>query len=262
MRRIRENLKAQLGSYAAAAKPLIANGGGRLGNWPVYAVATGSALAMATSASASIIYSGPLAISKSIPPVGPSASNAGHGTSIQLKNGPFAYPNSFTFLLRDRHSTGDGPVRNKAYARIGASYGLRFLRSGINLKPLASGAVISGLAGNFGNYGSLHKRYTHGTGTSAPTYNNGIWPNGGVDFAGIKLANGDFGWLKLSWSGANDFPDTINLYGWAVQTDGTAIRAGDTGVSATPEPGTFGLALLATGAAGVLALRRRRQLSK
>jgi hypothetical protein len=217
---------------------------------------------MATSASASIIYSGPLAISKSIPPVGPSDGNASHSTTIKLSNGPFANPNSFLFKVFDRHSTGGGPVRNSASARInGNTTGFYVLRtnSGPNIKPLASGAVISGLAGNFEGFGFLQDRYTLG-GINAPRSNYGVWPNGGVDFAGIQLPNGDFGWVKLSWSGANDFADTINLYGWAVQTNGTAIRAGDTGVSDTPEPGTLGLALLATGAAGVLALRRRRQL--
>ncbi|MBZ5524239.1 MAG: PEP-CTERM sorting domain-containing protein [Acidobacteriia bacterium] len=45
-----------------------------------------------------------------------------------------------------------------------------------------------------------------------------------------------------------------------MQTNGGSIRAGDTGVSSgTPEPGTFALALLAAGAAGVLAWRRRKQ---
>jgi hypothetical protein len=73
---VRRSLKsptAQLEAYADVVKPWATNGEGRLGNWPVYAMATGSALAMATSANAGIIYSGPLALTASVPPSSPGA---------------------------------------------------------------------------------------------------------------------------------------------------------------------------------------------
>jgi hypothetical protein len=134
------------------------------------------------------------------------------------------------------------------------------------LKKLGLGATITGL-GSFVRLktaGTINVAALHAKGTYSGniTSTRGKWSAGGTGFAGIKLSNGDLGWLKLSWSGEANFPDTITFYGWAVQTDGSAIRAGDTGTGAgsgTPEPGTFALALLAAGAAGVLAWRRRKQ---
>jgi hypothetical protein len=263
MRRSPKSLNAQLDAYAATAKSSAANGRERLRNWSVFAMATGSALAMATSANASIIYSGPLSVTKSIPPVGGLATNVSSGASINLSTGVFAKPNAIDLAIFDRRVI----ETSRRYSRASAiffdsSAGNSALENaGGNLQRLAFGAVISGLAGQFESGAALKSRF-RGTGVAAKSFSYGTWPNGGVGYAGFKLHNGDFGWLKLGWSGANNFPDTINLYGWAVQTDRTAILAGDTGVSSTPEPGTFGLALLAAGAAGVLALRRRKQLSK
>ena len=66
MRRKPKNLNTQLDAYAVAVKPLTISGG-RIGNWPIYAVATGSALAMATAAHAQIISSAGTPITVSVP---------------------------------------------------------------------------------------------------------------------------------------------------------------------------------------------------
>ena len=63
----------------------------------------------------------------------------------------------------------------------------------------------------------------------------------------------------MSWGQSNGFPNQLQILGWALDTDGSAIQAGQT--TATPEPGTFGLALLAAGAAGVLAWRKRKKVA-
>ncbi|HEX4133616.1 MAG TPA: PEP-CTERM sorting domain-containing protein [Bryobacteraceae bacterium] len=60
--------------------------------------------------------------------------------------------------------------------------------------------------------------------------------------------------------GSDGLVNSLTAIDWAYQTDGSAILAGDTGIPSTPEPSTAALALLAMGAAGVAALRRRREL--
>ena len=61
------NLKAKLDAYEASSA--VGSGAAakkRQRTWPVYAAAAGSGLAMATSAEAGIVYSGPLNLSASI----------------------------------------------------------------------------------------------------------------------------------------------------------------------------------------------------
>ena len=80
---------------------------------------------------------------------------------------------------------------------------------------------------------------------------------------GFKTAQGNFGWLEVTWAGATD---TFQLYSAAYESvAGVAILAGDTGggTSAVPEPGQVAssLLLLTLGAAGV-AIQRQRAKKK
>ena len=270
MRRKPKNLETQLDAYAVAVKPLTA-GGGRMGNWPIYAVATGSALAMATAANASIIASTGAPIFASLPHFSALGSNArSTRKNIHISDGGLLGGElDLRFGVRASRfrSSYSGVTYKGGFAAAGLYEGLHSLRvlatgGSRSLKNLASGATITG-AGSFVrlktagtiNVAELRSKGTYGGNST----NVGKWPEG-EGFAGFKLQNGDLGWLKLSWTGVAGYPDTITLYGWAVQTDGGSIQAGDTGVGSTaPEPGTFALALLAAGAAGVLAWRRRKQ---
>ena len=76
---------------------------------------------------------------------------------------------------------------------------------------------------------------------------------------GFKTAQGNYGWLEVTWAGATD---TFQIYSGAYESvANVAILAGDTGggTSAVPEPGQVAssLLLLALGAAGVTIQRQR-----
>ena len=78
---------------------------------------------------------------------------------------------------------------------------------------------------------------------------------------GFKTAQGNYGWLEVTWAQATD---TFQIYSGAYESvAGVPIAAGDTGTSAVPEPGQVAssLLLLALGAAGV-AIQRQRAKKK
>jgi LPXTG-motif cell wall-anchored protein len=95
------------------------------------------------------------------------------------------------------------------------------------------------------------------------TLNNGPFGPGTVSgFVGFKSTQtGDLGWIdvKVFDRNSDGFPDEIEIIDSAYNnTPGGAINAGET-TDPTPEPGTAALGLLALGATGILALRKRRK---
>jgi hypothetical protein len=97
-------------------------------------------------------------------------------------------------------------------------------------------------------------------------FNSGSYESpdfGSGSYMGFKTAQGNYGWLEVTWAGATD---TFQIYSGAYEsTAGVAILAGDTGggTSAVPEPGQVAssLLLLTLGAAGV-AIQRQRAKKK
>lgn len=122
---------------------------------------------------------------------------------------------------------------------------------------LAYGATIAGQSFATGG-GPLQLAYT--------AYNNNVvygafaTPNTG--YIGVQFASGGgetvFGWINVAVTGdvlVDNFASaTIEIDGFAFANVGTAITAGQT--SAIPEPSSIGL--LALGAAGLTARRRRK----
>ena len=137
--------------------------------------------------------------------------------------------------------------------------GAGLVTSAFNVKKLASGAAISSMVSFTQAGGSI---VAHGTinGAHQGEFSSGIGGFAGVDFkTGTGLDQKTYyGWVRLKYTNSNNVPNSITAIDWAYEaTPGAAIHAGDTGISGTPEPGTAALSLLALGAAGVLALRRR-----
>jgi hypothetical protein len=239
-------LKSQLEDYSAAAKAgaTKATLRQRMGNWPVYAAATGSALAMTTSASAGIIYSGRPAIITS------TGTHHHASTTVNLQS-----LSIHLYIFQDlSHAHAPGLVaRASAKPLGGANLG--------GMKNLVSGAVISSRASGFTSGQGVMKSI-HATDHGVSSFGN--WAAGVPGFEGFRFAAAhgqtDYGWAELEYGIEGDgIQDSVTLLGLAYDDTGGSITAGE--MAPTPEPGTAGMMLLALGAAGVTALRKRKKAS-
>ncbi len=238
-------LNENLNNYSHQAKRLCE----RVGNWSAYAAVAGSTLAMATSASASIISEIPAT------PITLSAPGHSHKTQgVNLTGMP-----GFNLYLVHGATLGIATARLLGSSNVGVlgsttnqfgNFIPHFLQAGVQVG--ASGQWSGGNELDFLN-GSVKQ---------------GNWPgNGAKGFEGIRFQTHsgqfDYGWAELSVTvDGTGHPDSMTLYGIAYDNTGAAIGTGESGVSgasgSTPEPGTAGLMLLALGAAGVGVLRRHR----
>lgn len=236
-------------------------------NWPMYAAVTGSALAMATNASAGVIYSGLQNLTAGpVSSVGALRMTNGASTvSHHSINGTFLKNGAGFRIGVGQNCCGDGYLAGEALA--GGIGGLQFLQATFfSLQKLAKGVNVSTAAGNFG-FSGLVKAVSYNL--QRPPRSYGFWNPNQTAFAGFRFltnttanAKTDYGWVRLQFTDSpNGVPDSLTAVDWAYNADGLPIATGDTGTSgppATPEPGTGALAFLAAGAAAVAALRRRR----
>lgn len=231
-------LERGLRAYADAAKAggTLTSFRKRLGSWPVYAAAAGSALALSTSAMADIITG----TEGTFPP-----GNIGFSGYRQFEGG-FS---SVAIFLRGTGAAiaGAGFAGNRFSADIEAFHNSQVVAFG----PLGTNTVFSDtglLRSGFFCQPSRCGSTVRGSG--------GAWPANGTAFAAFELSNGDVGWLEIAMrSNQHGVPDDVTILGWAYNdVPGQPIHIGT-----VPEPSTLALALLATGSAGVLAWRRRRK---
>jgi hypothetical protein len=259
---IASRLEQDLEAYSVTSKSSAAAcWRDRFGSWTIYAAATASALAGSTSASAGIIYSGLLNDSVSLVP-----NESGVRTQINIHAGPV---DAAIRIYHSANSRGLG-----GFADIGFGYVGQGAVSNVNashpnfLKRFASGANISGGLGEF-HRGIDHDKLIQ----RAPggTQDFGFWPlKSNTGFVGVRFVTAgntrsgsgggfDYGWLRLSFQTFDGVPDEITLIDYAYNDVANAsIQAGQE-TSATPEPASAAMMLLATGAAGLLAMRRRRK---
>lgn len=192
---------------------------------------------------------------------------AGLGATLDIRAGfrGGCYFQAFPGVCDPEHASGGGASLLKGAAATGSFLvgpGASALSRGAAKLP--SGALISQSRPK-SRYGRLlWYMETDPSGGSL----NGAWFKGGSGFLGFS-DQGHAGWVGLNFSrisacvpgfrnGCFDPLGKINVTGYAYETNrGVSIRAGQT--SAVPEPGT--LSLLAFGAAGLLALRKRNHLS-
>jgi hypothetical protein len=236
-------LDSRLGHYSANARTSTASKAllGRIGNWPIYAAAAGSALAMATSASASIIAGVYNPTSNTVIPNTPgNIGFLGIGTDhVVIKAVSGVTAKGPTAILSVIGFSPVGIFETATYSQ--------------NARKFAPGAPIS--TGPFAATGKIVK--AHFSGKDFGEFTAGI-----PGYAGLVINAGthlDYGWLKLEFTDdpVTGLPATLTAIAYGIQTDGGHIDAGE-----TPEPDTMALALLASGATGVAALRRRRMLKQ
>jgi len=247
----RQDLEGRLAAYCGTAclSETRNDWHGHLRRWPVYAAATGAALAMATSADASIItgFSG---TSISVP------RDVGNNHSSGLVD--FGTLGHFDLYLSYRFH-GYGPVFTTQLRTGGADLfrGVRFARGSGTIRRFHTGDPITS-ALSFVTAGALHSQSIrmYATHTNFRTVGNFI--SGQTGIAGFNLG-GDLGWIQVKWSSSGGgFPDQLQALNWAIDTiPGQGIFAGED-VADVPEPGTLPLALLALGAAGIAAWRKHR----
>jgi hypothetical protein len=233
-------LESDLNAYPGAPSAAATH----LRNWSIYAGATASALAMSTSAHASIVYVN--LDSKTV--TVPHNSGTSNNTHVNI-NGLGSLWMNMVFI-RERRGTLSGS------AFLLQSGGPGVVRAGgDNLKDFALNASITAGMQFFHGVAEL---ISNNTG-----HVHGVFPDGVPGFAGFQLSNGDLGWVRLEWNDStyhDGYPDHLIAIDAAYNdVAGQPILAGQGISAATPEPGSMPLALLAAGAIGIAAWKRRRK---
>jgi len=231
------------------------------GDWKLYATVTGSALAMATNAAAgSVTYSGIQDVITTPPLASEHFPSSSRSAGVKLTGGP-------SFRIGVAQYASDFW---QGLAGVNGNGKVNFLLSSKSspfLEMLGAGATISASA-KAGIFGAGPRPGFIGAQRvgSFMTYNSANvlvpvvldtqigWPASHTGFAGFSFSNGgqtNYGWVRLEYfEGADHLSNQIEAVDWAF-TNGPITTP-------TPEPSTFALGLLAAGAVGVAALRKRR----
>ena len=204
-------------------------------------------MAAGTAADAGIVYSGILNKTATVNPVGNGSSSAIIGSLINGKN--------FTFQVRHNGSS------MSAYNQVLVSGNVGFLMDGNQMHIYAPNQTIKGTLGYRSGLQLGHASANNGHVSRPGLY----FPLNASETVGIKTTGGVLGWMKLKMSDTTvaGVPSSIKMISWAYNSvSGQTILAGQTSNAAVPEPGTMAMGLLASGAAGLVALRRAKAKAK
>jgi hypothetical protein len=270
-------LENDLNAYSGSATVGgAANWRRHLRNWPSYAAAAGSALALATAADANtIVYSGPKNIGIN--------QVTAHGTAVaqidldgqdfelraRVHGGTNCACYTASVTLRP---LGGGQMIGGGSTVVRTPFGGQFKRN--KLKGLQFGAAIPGQANVFGASNTLLGVVTGSDGNSSHSEGSfgKVFGKRGA-FAGVKFTAADgvhYGWIAIRFDVSVTSNATLaTAISWAYNdVAGAPIDAGqiyNNTEGPTPpvartslEPSSQAFALLSTGADGVLAWKRRR----
>jgi hypothetical protein len=242
---LESSLRSKLESYSASGAPQPSGTAFRPA-WGIYAAAATSALAMATSAEASVItgFSG---MSITAP------TNATFFTSGKTVA---SFPGLGSLKIGLSFNNFPGNHYAKPAFKVGTAY---LLRDGTYAQRLNPGVLVSAGAPGTWEPAGFYRPVVYGTAANT----NGNFLGGVYGYAAFYLPGNLYGWIELKWEkvGPSGLPDQITAGRWAYDDSGAPIAAGFYPAAAVPEPGTWGLSLLATGAMGILAWRRRNRPS-
>ncbi len=219
----------------------------------VLAPAGAAIFSLPGQANASIIYSGPLMDTARWNNSAGAAKNYQY-LPLKIGGGTFRFGGSDYI----------GPSGQGAQAKLqpnGFPGDFIAYTGGRSVKKLAKGSLIDGglLFSSHGIHDGLKSVLEAG----ALQY--GQFISGKPAYAGVKLPDGDYGWIELEYTatgtkGSNaPYPGSVEVLGDAYQTDGGSIAAGDIGVTGVPEASNTLTArlLLACAGASLAAWRKR-----
>ncbi len=247
---MRKQLKPQLEQYTGVAQGILKLNPHRTitpSKLSMYAAA-GAALGMAWNAEATLIYSGVLNKTALLS----NNQSTGYTDSlIDIDGGGADLRLLLTRIYYDRGQVLFLPLNGKIFA------------TGQSVLKLASGSTISS-----GMNALLVNSLKIIAGADFGVPNAGLFTFGATGIAGFQLGNNNYGWIRLkpefsSLSGKPVIARGFTVIDWAYEDSGASILAGDTGLPdeiknntiALPHP----LSLLAAGAMGVAAFRRRNK---
>ncbi len=186
--------------------------------------------------------------------------------NIQLKTVHGANAGTGFSVGVEQHLFASGMKTGSAFLKNSVNMGFLFTDAHLMVKKLGANGKISALSALAASAfeGGAPKLATSCVGSGCLAAHQG-WAPGAFGFAGFEFEtsghNTDYGWIRLEYTlGSNGLADGVTVEDWAYDNTGASIQAGQISTgSSTPEPSTAAMGLLAAGAAGVAALRRRRK---